>query len=83
MILLIGTLFLLEHFCFGKCTTHAMFIKHANASSHGQVLEQKQKENAILLNYKNVLIDLNLDSFAECTVFTKRCFVKKKIYKLI
>lgn len=44
MILLIGTLFLLEHVCFGKCTIHAMFIKHANASSHGQVLEQKQKE---------------------------------------
>lgn len=56
MILLIGTLFLLEHVCFGKCTIHAMFIKHANASSHGQVLEQKQKENAILLTYKNVLI---------------------------
>lgn len=56
MILLIGTLFLLEHFCYGKCTTHAMFIKHANASSHGQVLEQKQKENAILLTYENVLI---------------------------
>lgn len=56
MLLLIGTLFLLEHVCYGKCTTHAMFIKHANASSHGQVLEQKQKENAILLTYKNVLI---------------------------
>lgn len=56
MLLIIGIVLLLDQFCFGKCTIHTMFNKHANTTSHGHVLKQKQKENAFL--YKNILITL-------------------------